>query len=459
MDKKSAPAQGTALNLVKMATMYAEEEPNQGLERSEKKSSWIQNPFSSKDKPSKVPKVKSAGLSKTLEATSEYMMDVSDISPLSTEEQAEAEHRRRLLEVQKIKEKDAIRKRHTNCISSEEGMSRQDRINTLESENANLKKDVDTFRDQLDKYWKVMKIIGPLFAKLRPIYQLTVDPETGQQPPDWTLSFCLQQLGDLESEKIEMDASYKRELSKKDNYYLGEMMNQNSDHEREKQNLSTQITEGINLHATKKEEMEMYFQQQLDEKGAYHQQQMRNKEAEHQREKQNLQNQICNVINVHEQKKEETKAEHDQAVEKLTADHKREKERLQGEVIQMESFLFTNVDRFQPLPDSNFIKRFTDLKKLVENVSRNLPEVEGAVMGRAFAETPFVRAAEFVEVAPKKFWRFLLEGTFWNIIMRGLFASPLSVFGTYGRDYLDYWHDLFERRKLILYLYLIQPKS
>lgn len=344
-------------------------------------------------------------LSKNQDAIPENYMETTDLGPISAEEQAERQ--RILFAAEKIKEKDAFRHRHTGCISQDEALERQNRINTLESENAALKKDVDKYRNQLDEYWKLMKKIGPLFGMLRPKYKMSVD-ETGRQPPDWTLSYCFQQFEALEVERIDR---------------------------------------------------ETFFQQKLSDKDAQYQQQIRNKDTEHQREEQNLQNQINNAINLHEEKKAEMKSEHDQAIQNLTDKHEREKERLQGEITRMEAGLLTNVDRFQPLPDPTFKKKFTDLKRLVENMARNLPDVEGAVMASAFAETKFVRAAEFVGIAPKKHWRYLLEGTFWHIIMRGLFATPFSVFGIYGHDYLDYWHDLFEQRKLILCLPVIQLKS
>lgn len=188
-------------------------------------------------------------------------------------------------------------------------------------------------------------------------------------------------------------------------------------------------------------------------------QKMRKKEAEYQQEKNHLHTQVTDAINLREAMKCDMEAyhhgvvntlrkDHDKEMQKLTERHNTKVSELGDELLRMESMFLTNVGRFLPMSNSAFQKRFTDLKKLVENVARNLPEVEGDVMGRTFTETSFVQAAEFVKIAHKKHWRFLLEGTFWNIVMQGLFATPFSIFGAYGDDYLDYWRDLFEKRKL-----------
>lgn len=151
-----------------------------------------------------------------------------------------------------------------------------DRINFLESEKDRLEREIEylekkvsEFRHQLGEYWKVKKTLGHLFGKLRPNYQLAVD-ENGRQPPDWTLSFCLQQFEELETERIGREAFCENELRKKDAHYQQEMRSKDEDHQREKRNLQIQISEAINIHENKKREMEAKYVQDMADLMADH---------------------------------------------------------------------------------------------------------------------------------------------------------------------------------------------
>lgn len=423
----------TVLGVGSVGIKHSGGNPNQGPNRSEWKSpwgpAWMIGESKPKDKPKDKTKNEGITLSKAPNDVPDIYLPYTDLAPAPLTPEQQAEQKRILYEAR-------IRKRDTDCISASEGRLRMETINTLDSQKADLEMRITNLENTVlelqgqreaalvdsQKYWKryqeIEKFVLPLRDSLRHKFRCSVD-ENGHQPLHWTLSFCAQEFEALENERIEREAISQTRLAEKD----------------------------------------AYCQQQMSNKDREYQQQLRAQEEEHQRETQYFRSEVANAIDHCEKTKCDMESQQNQAVatmaDKYEIDmktisnrHDTEVRTLRDEITQMENALLT-MDRFQPLPGTLLIKRFTDLKRVVENVSRGLPQVEGDVMSRAFEETAFVKASEFVEIAPRKHWRYLLEGTFWNIIMCGFFATPFSVFGIYGLDFLDFWHDLFEERKLI----------
>lgn len=234
--------------------IYLGKRSDLGAGRTRKKISWMPAPMDKpKDMPKEKPKEKAKTLTETPNEGSETFMSLAELAPLSLEQQAE--RNRKLLEAQKVIQEEMRKTRHTNCISPEEGLLRQNKINRLESELEVLRAEVVALHDQVGKYRKLTEGIGPLFQKLRPGFQSVVDPKTGQQPPEWTLAYCLQQFETLEMEKMRMEDNFQVQLRDLAARYQQEKNKIAVLNELEKQNLHVQVTNVINVCEELKRDM------------------------------------------------------------------------------------------------------------------------------------------------------------------------------------------------------------
>jgi hypothetical protein len=260
---------------------------------------------------------------------------------------------------------------------------------------------------------ELQKYVWPLQKKLSQKYNADID--SNGRHPTRILLHCARQFADLESEKNRRELEYQKEIADAKSAHSRQLANVASTHNRQmadvKSACSREISDMRNEHARIMKDIDGVHKQAVDE-----------------------------MVHSHEQSTMELEVVHAAKVEKLEA-----------EIARLEKGLVTNVDRFQPLPDTTFKSRFTNLKKKVSDLAYLFPQdFDANAVCKAFRQTGFVHAAEFVQIAPKKYWRHLLEGTLWNILMHGLFTSPFSVFGPLGEEYLDMWQDLFQKRELIL---------
>jgi hypothetical protein len=118
-----------------------------------------------------------------------------------------------------------------------------------------------------------------------------------------------------------------------------------------------------------------------------------------------------------------------------------QKVKLENDKAVLSKGLLATVDRFQPITDHMLGSRFMQLKGSVRTLARSpLDDAEG--LGEAFDQRAFA------QIAPRRHHKFILESTFWSILVDGIFSTPFRVFGSYGEHFAHTWSQLFQKRKL-----------
>jgi len=96
------------------------------------------------------------------------------------------------------------------------------------------------------------------------------------------------------------------------------------------------------------------------------------------------------------------------------------------------------VDRFEPMPDRELKQQLSVLKNRVATLARSPSGVDAEQTGQAF------RQSAFIQIAPHHH-KLVLESSFWDILIDGIFLSPFKVFGDCGERFTVTWSQLFQK--------------
>jgi hypothetical protein len=154
----------------------------------------------------------------------------------------------------------------------------------------------------------------------------------------------------------------------------------------------------------------------------------------------------------HEKEVDDQQNRHDREIAELVDGYEKrlddQKATLENEKGILLKGLSNAANRFQPTPDSEFQNRFKDLKGLVGTLARSPMDVDGTTLGQAFDQPAFV------QYAPRRHHKFLLESSLWVILMEGIFSTPFKVFGDYGEHLAATWGQLFQSSTIVMSIFL-----
>ncbi|OCK81695.1 hypothetical protein K432DRAFT_403556 [Lepidopterella palustris CBS 459.81] len=198
---------------------------------------------------------------------------------------------------------------------------------------------------------------------------------------------------------------HERETARIIQEYEGRIRAQNESHKTRVDDLKTRHKERVDLLEAQENSLKLHHKEQLENQEALLKSEIDSLHASY-------------ATELHDQK---TTYEHDMTV--------------------LQQALLTTVDRFQPLEDSMLQLRFRTLKNLVVRLSRTRFEVEGGTLGQAFDQN------SFIQIAPKKHHRFVLESFIWATIVDRLFSTPFKVFGDQSSVFADTWSHMFQNNQ------------
>ncbi len=131
----------------------------------------------------------------------------------------------------------------------------------------------------------------------------------------------------------------------------------------------------------------------------------------------------------------------DDTCRKLKESHNMEKSRLQNA-------LLTTVDGFKPMADAVCKAHLEDLRSSIHTLAFLDVDIGPENPGGLESQVALLQSPE------RKDYKNALEGCIWQIIFKGVFSTPFSVFGSYGEALMATWAQLFETGRFALKLAL-----
>jgi hypothetical protein len=217
-----------------------------------------------------------------------------------------------------------------------------------------------------------------------------------------------------------------------------QMLDQKSSHENEvariKADCRNQIQYAQSSHAREKARLKENHEKEVDDQQNRHDKQ------------------ITDMASGYEERLYGRQTQYDREIAELVDGYEKrlddQKVTLENEKGILLKGLSNAANRFQPTPDSEFQNRFKVLKGLVGTLARSPMDVDGTTLGQAFDQLAFV------QYAPRRHHKFLLESSLWVILMEGIFSTPFKVFGDYGEHLAATWGQLFQSSTIVMSIFL-----
>ncbi|KAG4436978.1 hypothetical protein IFR05_007548 [Cadophora sp. M221] len=145
-------------------------------------------------------------------------------------------------------------------------------------------------------------------------------------------------------------------------------------------------------------------------------------------------NALQGLEKTHSAKIQKMQRQFDDASRTARDEHNVEKSRLQNA-------LLTTVDGFKPMVDKVCRDQLEDLRGSIHGLVFSLDDLERGDPGPLRSQIAKIRNPQ------NKDYKNVLEGCFWSIIFRGMFATPFCSLGEYGDAFMDTWIGLFGKGK------------
>ncbi|KAL5313593.1 hypothetical protein ACEPPN_018014 [Leptodophora sp. 'Broadleaf-Isolate-01'] len=141
-------------------------------------------------------------------------------------------------------------------------------------------------------------------------------------------------------------------------------------------------------------------------------------------------NTLQDLEKAHSAKVQQMQRQFDDTSRNARDEHNAEKSRLQNA-------LLTTVDGFKPMADRICRQQLEDLRGSIHALVFGLDNLGQEDPGPLRSQIAMIRNPQ------NKDYKNALEGCFWSIIFRGMFATPFCSLGEYGDAFMDTWTGLF----------------